>query len=184
MREPFQLGSKAVEESLAQTSDVEMIPKNPMTKLASMMTQYDYISQEVEDHLSLHLLGGERVPWSKASYVVMIAYLVCSCLVMFFRPDYANVTMSAACLYFWVTKKHREMTWRTLTIGVAITFILDMIWLMIFFVDWEKGIKSPEDGIRRFVVFMSLINLMLKLPVVIVFWRSAIESRRQQAGPA
>lgn len=51
-----------------------------------------------------------------------------------------------------------------------------------FTVDWEKGIKSPEDAVRRLVILFSLVNVFCKIPMVIIFWRTALEEKRAKAG--
>jgi len=55
---------------------------------------------------------------------------------------------------------------------------LDVLWLMVFTVDWERGVQNPEDGLRRLIILLSCFNLLIKLPLIVMFWRNAIEERK------
>jgi hypothetical protein len=124
-------------------------------------------------------MGGQPVPWGKTAYVAMYIFLICSALSMFFRPDFMNLTLAVACLYYHMSKTHSEYSYRMITTWFVLSLIFDIVWLLLFTYDWEKGNGSPEDHIRRMIVFVSLINFLVKLPNVIIFWRAALEEQRK-----
>ena len=80
-------------------------------------------------------------------------------------------------MYVFSTKTNNEMIFRVESMGVVLAEIVDVIWLCLFMVDWEKGNLTPEDGVRRVVILFSLLNCIIKIPAVIILWRSALEER-------
>jgi hypothetical protein len=158
-------------------------PNVAIKELAQMMAKFDYVSHEINDNLSQHLMGGQPVPWGKTAYVAMYVFLICSALVMFMRPDFMNLTLAVACLYYHMSKTHSEYTYRIITAWFVASLLYDIVWLLLCTYDWEKGNGSPEDHLRRAIVFISLINFLVKLPNVIIFWRAALEPRKSIGPP-
>ncbi len=143
-----------------------------------MMARFDFVSKDIDENLRQHMLGGQPVPWGKAAYVAMYIFLLCSSLVMIFRPDFLNLTLAIACLHFHMSRTHTEYSYRFVTVGLVVSMLSDVIWLCLFTIDWEKGNGSPEDSIRRITVMLSLVNFLVKIPNVLIFWRAALEDRK------
>ena len=97
---------------------------------------------------------------------------------MFIRSDFVNLTFALCIFYIFVTHAGNEMFFRLLTLGIMISIGLDVLWLMVFTVDWERGVQNPEDGLRRLIILLSCFNLLIKLPLIVMFWRNAIEERK------
>jgi len=74
---------------------------------------------------------------------------------MFIRSDFVNLTFALGIFYIFVTHSGSEVMFRLLTMGIVISIGLDVLWLCVFTVDWEKGIKNPEDGLRRLIILLS-----------------------------
>jgi len=95
---------------------------------------------------------------------------------MFFRPDFGNVTMAVASLYYLIDKNSTDMQWKITALGLGVFWIFDVLWLMVHTIPWEKGHGSPEDIVRRFSVFISLITIIIKMPMLLVFWNLGLET--------
>jgi len=141
-----------------------------------MTADFDDVSKNLGFAISEKLLEGEPVPWQKWANILVYVFLVVSSLSMFIRPDFGNVTMACASLYYLVDQNSTDMQWKITALGLGVFWIFDILWLMVHTIPWEKGHGSPEDNVRRFTIFISLINIIIKMPMLLVFWNLGIET--------
>lgn len=140
-----------------------------------VMAKFDPYRDQV-DALGERLLG-QTIPWPMASQLATFLFLISTVLVMFARPDFPNLAVGLVGFYYIASKGLNAVIFKLLTLGLAFLVLYDMIWLMIFAGPWGGGgdlADGAENGVKRFSLFMSFINLILKVPVGIVYWRNSL----------
>lgn len=175
--EPFGISSLLFEEKKAAPPETQSSANiQGFDEIYQMTADFDDVSKNLGFAISEKLLEGEPVPWQKWANILVYVFLVVSSLSMFIRPDFGNVTMACASLYYLVDQNSTDMQWKITALGLGVFWIFDILWLMVHTIPWEKGHGSPEDNVRRFTIFISLINIIIKMPMLLVFWNLGIET--------
>lgn len=77
-------------------------------------------------------LGFSYVPWFTLTKIVLGIYTVLTMFVLFFRPDFINLTVCTAAAYMLMnTDKIKKWTFRTLVMGIFVSLIYDIVWFML-----------------------------------------------------
>jgi hypothetical protein len=87
------------------------------------------------DNLSNNIankLGFSYVPWFTFTKIVLAIYTINTCCVLFFRPDFVNLTICTSAIYMLHnTDKIRRWTFRVLVLGILIAELYDLFWFML-----------------------------------------------------
>lgn len=77
-------------------------------------------------------LGFSYVPWFTLTKIVLGIYTLLTCFVLFFRPDFVNLTVCTSAIYMITnTDKIKKWTFRALVLGIFISLLYDLFWFMI-----------------------------------------------------
>ena len=176
--EPFGISSLVLDAAAPKPQPTETSSALPQgfEEIYQMTADFDDVSKNLENALSEKLLDGEPVPWIRWANTIVYVFLVVSALSMFIRPDFGNVTMACASLYYLVEPMTTDLQWKITALGVGVFWLFDILWLMLHVITWEHGHGSPEDNVRRFAIFISLINIIVKMPMLLIFWNLGIET--------
>lgn len=110
--------------------------------------------------------GFASVPWWKVTIGVLAIYSVCSCLVLFFRPDFINLTVCIVGIYVLLnTNEIRKWTFRMLVLGIFISMLYDVLWFYLNHSEYMADLKH-DGGIEKSVRYFSLIMSYFSF-----FWR-------------
>ena len=83
--------------------------------------------------------------WWKLLFYTLIIYMLLTCLVMFYRTDFINLTFSTASFFMIVYGEFKKRkVYITLLYTSIATLVLDIIWLIIF-----SGV-SKQSNLYRF----------------------------------
>lgn len=93
-----------------------------------MMRTIDNISSNIA-----YKLGFNHVPWFTLTKIVLGIYTVLTCGVLFFRPDFVNLTVCTAGIFMILnTDKIKRWTFRALVFGIFLSLVYDVVWLLLF----------------------------------------------------
>jgi hypothetical protein len=74
------------------------------------------------------------MPWLKVTWAILWLYTFFTILVLFFRPDFINLTVCVVALYMMFnTDRITRFRFRLLVLGIIITLIYDVIWFVMKF---------------------------------------------------
>jgi hypothetical protein len=74
------------------------------------------------------------MPWLKVTWAILWLYTFFTILVLFFRPDFINLTVCVVALYMMFnTDRITRFRFRLLVLGIIITLIYDIIWFVMKF---------------------------------------------------
>ncbi len=119
------------------------------------------VSRAMDNYLGR--FGIQDSLWWKLSFYALIIYLLTTCLVMFYRPDFINLTYATAALFTIVFGEYKKRNVYTALIYTAIGIILyDVTWLILF-----AGVSSPS--LSTFRTGMEIFHLTE------VAWRKALD---------
>ena len=111
-------------------------------------------------------LGMNSVPWFRLTCYVLGIYSLLTCLVMFFRTDFINLTVCTVAIYMMMnTDKIRKWTFRMLVMAIILSMVYDVIWVIMI---QDFSSERPEDGglektVRNFSLKMSLVSLVFRV---------------------
>jgi hypothetical protein len=87
------------------------------------------------DNISANIavkLGFKSVPWFTLTKIVLGIYTALTCFVLFFRPDFINLTVCTTGIYMIMnTDKIRKWTFRLLVFGIFMSLLYDLFWFML-----------------------------------------------------
>ena len=114
-----------------------MIPKVSIPPTGMMMKEVEKamfeskISKAMDNYL--HKIGIKDSVWWKLCFYALIIYMLMTCLVMFYRTDFINLTYSVGAFFTIVYGEYKKKNVYTALIysGFAI-IIADIVWLVIF----------------------------------------------------
>lgn len=90
------------------------------------MQKFDNISQNIASKF-----GFNYVPWFTFTCIVLGIYTLLTICVLFFRPDFLNLTICAAATFMLMnTDNIKKWTFRALVLGVLLSLLYDLLWLM------------------------------------------------------
>ena len=77
-------------------------------------------------------LGFTHVPWFTLTKFVLAIQSILTCLVLFFRTDFVNLTVCTAAIYMIYNPDIiRKWTFRVLVIGIFLSLVYDLLWFML-----------------------------------------------------
>jgi hypothetical protein len=108
------------------------------------------------------------MPWLKLTWGILWLYTLLTVLVLFFRPDFINLTVCTVALYMMFnTDRITRMRFRALVLGIIITLIYDCFWFWMKFKSYSednpKDLRSNEIHVRRFSLMMSIASFILRV---------------------
>ena len=159
-----------------RSADSKNIPG--LAQIDKMMDKFEPYSIQI-DEMGARLIG-QTVKWNLAAYIATLVFLGLTVFAMFIRPDFVNLMVALTAAYYFAVKEQTAFTLKMLGLAVVVTEVFDFVWFMSYFGPWMGGINQAdgaENGVRRFALFMALINFIAKVPVAIVYWRHSCELR-------
>ncbi len=111
--------------------------------------------------------GYDSVPWFQLTWWVLWVYTLLTVLVMFFRPDFINMTVCTVALYMMFNAEQISKTkFKLLVFGIIISLIYDLFWFFMAHSEYaneQKNDGSGESGIRKFSLIMSYISFIARV---------------------
>mmetsp|Transcript_25687 Transcript_25687/g.45006 ORF Transcript_25687/g.45006 Transcript_25687/m.45006 type:complete len:441 (-) Transcript_25687:91-1413(-) len=119
---------------------------------------------------------GKEIEIEKVLMIAIALFALFSALVMFARPDFFGVILSATCLLLLARGSASSTQFKNLAILVAVSEVYDLVWTLLVGFAWLKGTyeNDLEDGLRRFSLIMSGLNFIFKIVLFILLWRKAV----------
>jgi cell division protein FtsW (lipid II flippase) len=108
------------------------------------------------------------MPWLRVTWVLLWLYTLITVLVLFFRPDFINLTVCVIALFMMFnTDRITRFRFRLLVLGIFITLLYDPFWFYMKFKSYSednpKDSRSNEINIRRFSLLMSIASYILRV---------------------
>ncbi|CAG9310002.1 unnamed protein product [Blepharisma stoltei] len=116
-----------------------------------------------------------KIKWSFATQMSTYLLLLFSVLIMFLRPDFFNLTIGILALYYYYTGVGSGPKYKIIFLAILASEVYDLIWLYLNMSNWVSGTGDGSDGVKRFTVAVSVINLFCKLVFGAIFWKNSIE---------
>jgi hypothetical protein len=183
----------SIEDSAKQLTDLSLLLQNLQTPFGAWGTSgvsvnlpfmapvdrymhtFDPYAAKVDD-LGERLIG-RTVKWDNASFLAILAYFLLTLLVLFIRPDFVNLMIVGVAYIYLVNKGYNGLTYKLLCLATLASILLDLIWIFMYAGHWmgSSGFAGgAEDGVKRFSAFMSIVLLIAKLPIAVIFWRTSL----------
>lgn len=111
-----------------------------------------------------------------------IVFTIVTLLVHFYKADFINLTVCS--LAFWLLHNHEDFNrvyFRYLIVGLVLSVGYDVTWLVLRFGDMsESGDAIDRDGIegtiKKFSLIMTVISLILKPFMAIIYWMASLNN--------
>ena len=135
------------------------------------------MAKEVETYIQKQ--GWKTPKWARATFVMTILFTIVTCLVHFYKADFVNLTVCTIAIYLLTNAKDaRPEQFRYLVAGTILSFVYDIVWLIMRFRDMS-GDNVEEDGgvessVRKFSFFMTIISLVFKVIMTFVYWMASM----------
>jgi len=88
---------------------------------------------EVFDEISNNLarkMGYDSIPWFRFTIILTYIYTALTCLVLFYRPDFYNLSICTISLYIlYHPYKIMRNAFRWLVLGIVLSIFYDLIFL-------------------------------------------------------
>mmetsp|Transcript_12966 Transcript_12966/g.13088 ORF Transcript_12966/g.13088 Transcript_12966/m.13088 type:complete len:131 (+) Transcript_12966:929-1321(+) len=127
------------------------------------------------DDVAARAFGVGTIKWSFANQLSIYLLLFFSTLSMFVRPDFFNLLIGILAVYYYITHTNVAFHYKLLAFAIIISEIYDLIWIWIYLSKWMEGSELYDDGIKRFVAIISILNFIGKLIFGAIFWKNSIE---------
>lgn len=166
MSDPFQIQSQNAEEN-------KSAEPHPVSNLPSIGVhpQEKAVMSKIEEFATR--TTGSEIPWSKATQIGTYLLLLFTVFVMFYRSDFFSLTIALVAVAFIIKDPQNAMSYRYLCIMMAVGVVLDLVWMFMFITHWLS--EHPEGGMKKWSALMSIVNLLLKLVLSLVYWKNTIE---------
>jgi len=113
--------------------------------------------------------GYGSVPWFMLTWWLLWLYTGLTCLVMFMREDFFNLTICATALYMMFnTDRITKGRFRMLVLGIFITLLYDGFWFYMKHTEYSTEPKTDGSGevrVRRFSLMMSYASFLLRVRI-------------------
>lgn len=106
------------------------------------------------------------MPWFTLTKIVLGIYSVLTCLVLFVRTDFVNLTVCTSAIYMILnTDRIKKWTFRVLVFGIFLSLVYDLFWFL-FIQDFnndqsdggvEKAVKSFSLSVSYFSFFFRVL---------------------------
>ena len=94
-------------------------------------------------------------------------YTVLTILVMFYRPDFLNMTVCIVALYMlFNTERITKGKFKLLVLGILLSLLYDGVWFYIKhteYADDRKNDATGETSLRKFSLMMSYTSFLLRV---------------------
>lgn len=140
------------------------------------------LNVKLEQALSFSFAKG--LDWNWAAFLSMLVYLILSVLLMFARSDFPDVSptqvaLAAALYYLWVTKSRSSKAYKGLAVGLLLSEVYDLMWFaavgMVSDRQGWTGAVEMGGGLRGLCLFLAVVNFIVKLPICVVVWKTAMD---------
>lgn len=115
-------------------------------------------------------MGYEKIPWFKLTWFLLWLYAGITNLVLFYRPDFINLTVCVVALYMMFnTDRITRNRFRLLVLGIFISLIIDVFWFWIKHSEYASEPKADsgmEKNVKRFSLMMSYASFILRVRFV------------------
>ena len=140
------------------------------SKEKGLVPHVDKVARLVADKAGL---VNKEIPWKWIAKGALFVYLILTCLVMFHRPDFVNITAAMIGTYIIQNPEVCEWaSWRKYTMLVACTFLYDLIFLC--FVSDSHGENESNGGKGSWLLYFSLlccwISFVLRPFIALILW--------------
>jgi len=109
------------------------------------------------------------MPWLRLTWVLLYVYAVLTCLVLFHRADFINLTVCSCALFMlYNTETLTRNRFRLLVLGIILTLFYDLFWFIMKHSEYSedsKGENVSENRVKRFSLFMSYISFFVRVRV-------------------
>ncbi len=108
-----------------------------------------------------------------------VIFTIVTCLVHFYKADFVNLTVCTVAIHMLSNAKDvQPRQFRYLVAGTILSFVYDLLWLILRFGDYA-GDNVEEDGgveasIRKFSLVMTIIGLVFKVIMTFVYWMASM----------
>ena len=76
----------------------------------------------------------KNVRWARATFVMTILFTIMTCLVHFYKADFVNLTVCAIAIHLLSNAKEAQPKhFRYLVAGTILSFVYDVLWLILRF---------------------------------------------------
>jgi hypothetical protein len=125
-----------------------------------IIQSFDNISHNIA-----YKLGFNYVPWFTLTKIVLGIYSVLTCLVLFFRTDFLNLTVCTSAIYMILnTDRIKKWTFRTLVLGIFLSLGYDLFWfLMIQDFNSDQSDGGVEKSIKSFSLTVSYLSFFFRV---------------------
>jgi hypothetical protein len=86
------------------------------------------------------------------------------------------MVVGVAYLYL-VNQGFNNLIYKLLCLITFGSMLFDLIWIFMYSGHWMSGsgfADGAENGVKRFAAFMSIVLLICKVPIAIIFWRNSL----------
>lgn len=133
MQQPFGGFLKAtVANQALNMGDVDLL--DAFTKFGTVSEEEKKYAKDIE--AIIREKGGplKNVRWARATFVMTILFTIMTCLVHFYKADFVNLTVCAIAIHLLSNAKEAQPKhFRYLVAGTILSFVYDVLWLILRF---------------------------------------------------
>jgi len=167
-----------MKEEAEETEDDENDDGKPKSKLEEIMKENEKKIKGKEQemvktidnisHNIAHKLGFSYVPWFTLTKIVLGIYTALTCLVLFFRTDFINLTVCTSAIYMILnTDRIKKWTFRALVLGIFLSLGYDLFWfLMIQDFSSDQSDGGVEKAVKNFSLSVSYFSFFFRVSLI------------------
>lgn len=107
------------------------------------------------------------MPWFTLTKIVLGIYTTLTCFVLFFRPDFINLTVCTSAIYMILnTEKIKRWTFRALVFGIFISLLIDLFWFMLQDYSNESSDGGVERAVKNFSLTVSYFSFFFRVYMI------------------
>lgn len=130
----------------------------------------DVVSQKIAQRF-----GYAQVPWFKLTWYLLWVYTGLTCLIMFKREDFMDLTICVVALYMlFNTDRITRFIFRLLVLCIIVSLLYDILWFVVKHYEYTSTGGTEEGGneikIRQFVLLVSYVTFILKVLYLILLY--------------
>lgn len=131
--------------------------------------------------------------WQIAFVFAFFVYFLITMLLCIYKSDFFNLTIVGLSMFVlpWAildesmnSYKAKQKIIRMCVFMIFISFFWDIAWLVLNWTDWWKGERYDGDielGLRRFSLIATIVSLVIRIFVFIVYWRTSLSYQKFMA---
>ena len=159
------------------TRDVVLM--DAFTKFGTPTEEETKLAKDVEDFI---VKKGFKVPkWARATFIMTAIFLIITLMIHFYKADFVNLTVCTVAIHLLSNAKDAQPKhFRYLVAGTILSFVYDVLWMILRGYDMSGGDNDEESGgveakIKRFSFFMVWIGLVCKVIMTFVYWMASLK---------